>query len=76
MTNMKRPGHGHQIRNILERIKHPEYQKPARYHDIALLKLEKPFELNGYVRPACLEIEHELPDKSFIASGFGKMSWG
>ena len=65
-----------QERNVAERIKHPDYKFSVRYHDIALLKLEQPLELNPQVRPACLEIESQLPGKSAIASGFGKTSYG
>ncbi|KYN33194.1 Serine protease snake [Trachymyrmex septentrionalis] len=64
-----------QERNVAERIKHPDYKFSVRYHDIALLKLEQPLELNPQVRPACLEIESQLPGKSAIASGFGKTSY-
>lgn len=42
-----------QIRNIVERITHPDYKQGA-YHNIALLRLNAGFELNAYVRPACL----------------------
>ena len=49
---------------------------PARYHDIALLKLDRPLELNADVRPACLENKLKPPGKSAVATGFGKTSWG
>jgi len=65
-----------QERNIVERIKHPNYKAPMRYHDIALFKLDRPLELNSRVRPACLEVNTQISDKSAIASGFGKTSYG
>ncbi|XP_011497272.1 PREDICTED: serine protease snake-like [Ceratosolen solmsi marchali] len=71
-TKLHEPESGYQDRVIVERIKHPNYTPPARYHDIALLKLEKSLELNAAVRPACLDIDSQLIGTSAIASGFGK----
>lgn len=65
-----------QERNIVERIKHPDYKLPSKYNDIALIKFDKPLELNAEVRPACLEVNHLPPGKQAIASGFGKTSYG
>lgn len=65
-----------QERNVKERLTHPDYKVPLRYNDIALLKLEKPVDLTAEVRPACLEVEENLVDKKFIASGFGKTAYG
>lgn len=65
-----------QERNVADRIKHPEYKLPSRYHDIALLRLDKPLELGPEVRPACLDVEEIPVGKSAIASGFGKTAYG
>lgn len=65
-----------QERKIAERIKHPDYKPSVKYHDIALFKLDRPLELNPRVRPACLEVNSQIPGKSAIASGFGKTSYG
>ncbi|KAG5333248.1 SNAK protease, partial [Acromyrmex charruanus] len=75
LINLLTPGGAMQERNIAERIKYPDYKFSVRYHDIALLKLEQPLKLNPRVRPACLEIESQVPGKSAIASGFGKTSY-
>lgn len=74
-TKLKQPDSEYQDRVISERIKHPNYTKPARYHDIALLKLEKSFDLNPAVRPACLDVDPQTTGTSAIASGFGKTSF-
>ena len=65
-----------QEREVIEAIKHPDYKLPSKYNDIALLKLDKPLELNADVRPACLETEPQPPGKFAIATGFGKTSYG
>lgn len=65
-----------QERNIVERIKHPDYKLPSRYNDIALIKFDRPLELTPEVRPACLEVNPLPPGKRAIASGFGKTSYG
>lgn len=65
-----------QERNIAERIKHPKHMLPSRYHDIALIKVDRPFDLNADVRPACLHTVADLPGTRAIATGFGKVSVG
>ncbi|XP_051162811.1 serine protease snake-like isoform X2 [Leptopilina boulardi] len=72
MTNIKNPGSEMQERCVIERIKYPNYKQPSKYDDIALLKLDKPLDFNGDVRPACLGIEPVIPGKFTIATGFGK----
>jgi len=53
---------GYQSRGVLEVIKHPEYRKRAKFdNDIAIQKLETPFDETEFVKPAC------LPDRSFKA---------
>lgn len=76
LINLLSPGDAMQERNVAERIKYPDYKFSVRYHDIALLKLDHPLELNPRVRPACLETNVQIPGKSAIASGFGKTSYG
>lgn len=76
LTNQKNPEDAMQERAVAERIKHPEYKPPIRYHDIALIRLAEPFDLNSEVRPACLHTENEIPGTKAIASGFGKLSYG
>ncbi|XP_012264277.2 serine protease snake-like [Athalia rosae] len=75
LINQKTPGEEMQERIVAERIKHPNYQPPSRYHDIALLKLKEPFDLNADVRPACLHVEKDIPGTKSIASGFGKTAY-
>lgn len=76
LIDLLTPGDAMQERNVVERIKYPDYKFSVRYHDIALLKLDHPLELNPRVRPACLEVNPQIPGKSAIASGFGKTSYG
>ncbi|XP_043268692.1 serine protease snake-like isoform X2 [Venturia canescens] len=79
LTDLKNPESGMQERKVVERIAHPEYKIPARYHDIALLKIDKPLEMEAGVRPACLEVDSNLPlsqKQGAIASGFGRTSYG
>lgn len=76
LIDLLTPGDAMQERNVAERIKYPDYKFSVRYHDIALLKLDRPLDLNPRVRPACLEVNLQIPGKSAIASGFGKTSYG
>lgn len=56
---------------IIERIKHPNYKLPSKYHDIALFKLERRITFNQYIRPACLPEYNEPQTANVIASGWG-----
>lgn len=65
---------------VADRVPHPEYKPPAKYHDVALLRLERNAVLSPYVRPACLDTvdpavtarAKEVP----VATGWGHNAWG
>lgn len=58
--------------NIAKKIAHPEYRSPSHYHDIALLQLDGTARLNPYARPACLQVEKNIPTAKAIATGWGR----
>ncbi|XP_059475732.1 venom protease-like [Neocloeon triangulifer] len=64
---------------VADRIPHPEYRPPARYNDIALLRLARDVEFNAFVRPACLHRVKELPgpgeQRQFVATGWGRVGY-
>ncbi|KRT83559.1 Trypsin [Oryctes borbonicus] len=61
------------IEDIIKRfIKHPDYKKPLKYNDIALVELTKNVEFTPFIRPACLNVRSTLEERSLIAVGFGK----
>ena len=61
-----------QNRRIAKMIRYPDYKVGINYHDIALIKLDKPVTFDAYVRPACLSLEQQLSDdKLTIATGWG-----
>lgn len=76
ITNLEIREDNFQERKIIRRTKHPDYQLPAKYHDLGLIELDHPLELNSNVRPACLETNFQPPEKQAIATGFGKTSYG
>uniref|UniRef100_A0A1S4HD40 Peptidase S1 domain-containing protein n=1 Tax=Anopheles gambiae TaxID=7165 RepID=A0A1S4HD40_ANOGA len=55
---------------IAEILRHPEHRFSAKYHDIALIKLEQRVTLNETVAPASLWSEEEL---RFEAAGSGRL---
>ncbi|XP_012136183.2 serine protease persephone-like isoform X1 [Megachile rotundata] len=62
-----------QIR-VIERIIHPLYKGFGKYHDIALLKLEKDIDFNERVKPACLPYslpDNAAPEVTAIGHGIG-----
>ncbi|XP_076651153.1 venom protease-like [Halictus rubicundus] len=62
---------------VIQRIRHPKYQRPSQYHDIGLLKLESAVTFDAWVRPICLP--YSLPDTGnedvATATGWGKVDW-
>ncbi|XP_035779125.1 uncharacterized protein LOC118459650 [Anopheles albimanus] len=61
---------------ILEIIRHPDHRFIAKYHDVALLKLEQYVTLNETVAPACLWTEDEVRFPVLQAAGWGATGFG
>uniref|UniRef100_A0AAG5DAE0 Peptidase S1 domain-containing protein n=1 Tax=Anopheles atroparvus TaxID=41427 RepID=A0AAG5DAE0_ANOAO len=61
---------------IVEIIRHPEHRFSSRYHDLALLRLEKNVVLHDTVAPACLWNDEEIPFPSMEATGWGATGFG
>ncbi|KFB49528.1 tryptase, putative [Anopheles sinensis] len=62
--------------SIVKIIRHPEHRFIAKYHDIALLKLEKNIELHGTVVPACLWDDEEVRFTTLESAGWGTTGFG
>ncbi|XP_063912156.1 venom protease-like [Zophobas morio] len=75
VTNLNDTNHRQEIK-IVSKVVHPEYKTSSHYHDIALVKLEKPVEINSYARPACLQTKFEIPAIKTIATGWGTTGVG
>ncbi|CAH1365893.1 unnamed protein product [Tenebrio molitor] len=73
-TNLFDKSSHRQRLNILKLIPHPQYIYPSNYHDIALIKLEKPAKMNSYARPACLYSKPEISFERAIATGWGDVT--
>lgn len=58
---------------ITERIAHPYYRILFKYHDIALLKLDRKVIFRTDIRPICLPTSSQIPLK-LKAIGFGEIS--
>ncbi|CAG4957418.1 unnamed protein product [Parnassius apollo] len=52
-------------------IKHPRYNSPSKYNDIALLETEREIKLSEDAVPACLPVDTTAPDEKAIATGWG-----
>ncbi|XP_050086835.1 uncharacterized protein LOC126571957 isoform X8 [Anopheles aquasalis] len=61
---------------ILEFIGHPNHTFRLRYHDIALVRLERKVELSATVAPACLWHDDEIRFKALEAAGWGATGFG
>lgn len=51
--------------------KHPEYESPSTYHDIALLELDRRVLLDALTKPACLHTGDPIGDEQGWATGWG-----
>lgn len=61
-----------QKRNVTQRIDHPAYRNPGLDHDLMLLELDEPFELNECVNTACLpSAKPQEGDADFWITGWG-----
>lgn len=61
-----------QVIAVAEAIVHPGYSKAESHDDLALLRLERPAEMNGHVRPACLHTEPIVPAvPATVRTGWG-----
>ena len=69
VVDLKDTTHAKEI-NIARIVKHPEFRNDSRYNDIALLKLERPVEINSYVRPACLQKHFSIYLSQVITTGW------
>ena len=55
---------------------HPNYHPPSQYNDIALLKLDRQVQFSDYIAPICLQVNRNLPNANFIATGWGRTELG
>ncbi|XP_046835710.1 serine protease snake-like [Vespa crabro] len=61
---------------IEQMIRHPSYNPPAMYADIALIKLKRTVTFNTLIKPACLyQLYDNVPMKVWI-SGWGVTEFG
>jgi len=76
--NLKDPNDGARPVNylVVDIFRHPDYKPPAKYNDIALLKLDRPVEFNEFIRPACLYTSDTFEFDKTVATGWGKTDFG
>ena len=60
---------------IVEKIKHPGYNKDFIDHDIMLFKLQQSVEFNDWIRPICLPHINEEVDNA-VVTGWGTTGFG
>ncbi|XP_071441700.1 serine protease snk-like [Hetaerina americana] len=71
-----------QTHPVIRRIRHPEYQPPSKYNDIALLEIGpalEPYALSlseKQLHPACLPDNFVDTDPIYVATGWGRVGYG
>lgn len=65
-----------QVREIVQRILHPDFYPPSVYNDIGLYRMNSPVQFNQFIMPICLNTEKELFVKEAIAIGWGRTDSG
>ncbi|PNF38946.1 hypothetical protein B7P43_G07030 [Cryptotermes secundus] len=75
--NLKLTNDGAQPINYLveEVIQHPQYKPPAKYNDVALLKLDRQVEFSEFIRPACLHQTDTFQINKTVATGWGRIDY-
>ncbi|XP_026808260.1 venom protease-like [Rhopalosiphum maidis] len=63
-----------QVREIVQRILHPNYKPPSMYNDIGLYRLNTPVQFNRFILPVCINSDEQLTTKQAIAIGWGRTS--
>jgi len=76
LRNMSNTWEG-QTRTVTQTIFHPQYRSPKQFsNDLALLKLDRPFDLNECVNTACLPATAVPVGKKCWITGWGRLSNG
>ncbi|XP_046685830.1 serine protease snake-like isoform X2 [Homalodisca vitripennis] len=60
-----------QVFKVSKSIPHPAYKSPNKWHDIALIRLNKKVDFTPFVRPACLDYDGEITQDTAVATGWG-----
>ncbi|XP_046685909.1 serine protease snake-like isoform X1 [Homalodisca vitripennis] len=55
---------------IVEKISHPNFKLPSVYNDIALYKLDRDVQFSPFIRPICLQPDHQSSNISAIATSW------
>ncbi|XP_050531425.1 phenoloxidase-activating factor 2-like [Daktulosphaira vitifoliae] len=69
--------HAHQERQIHKAYMHSEFTNGSLFNDLALLELDSPVELDGYINIICLpESSSDFNPQSCVSTGWGKNGYG
>lgn len=52
-------------------VRHPQFKQPAKYYDIAVIRLGRRVRITNHIRPACLWQSNNFNYPSVIATGWG-----
>lgn len=58
--------------NVVRRIPHPQYRPPQKYHDIALLQVDRKADQTLYVGIACLDVVRNHTGENVTVTGWGQ----
>lgn len=65
----------YQMFDVKRVINHPDFKRPAKYNDIALIELDRNALFTASVKPICLQRYYKLPNVMLTATGFGKIDF-
>ncbi|XP_063911595.1 serine protease snake-like [Zophobas morio] len=74
ITSFNDPNHMQKLR-IGNNLIHPGFNRTHHNHDIGLILLHEPVEINSYVRPACLNTHFDIPATKVMATGWGSREY-
>ncbi|KAG6440698.1 hypothetical protein O3G_MSEX001385 [Manduca sexta] len=59
---------------VAETILHPNYTRREKYHDVALLRLDRPVQFSSTLNAVCLFSSNENPTSKLTITGWGRTS--
>ncbi|XP_015040410.1 phenoloxidase-activating factor 2 [Drosophila pseudoobscura] len=76
--NSQREPHPYQMRRIRQLYRHEAFNKLTHSHDMALMVLERPFQLAPHIQPICLppaettQVQEDMRRAHCLATGWGQ----
>ncbi|XP_055609715.1 chymotrypsin-like protease CTRL-1 [Uranotaenia lowii] len=76
LHNRSSPSENTRVHEVVEVIRHSDFDERTHHNDIALLRLENDIEYSDYIQPICLWPVQRAEDDEVISSSGTVVGWG